>query len=331
MKKTIIPVMVSLIVITALLLGMWKYYDHIGKDMEQQGNNAAVYDRHYVLVSEDSSELWQSIYESAKEAAAKENIYLEWVGAGSPAEYTLEDCMSIAVASKVDGIILYPGNSDAVTEQINEAVEKGIPVVTVLGDDNESERVSFIGINSYQMGQLYGEQILELLQDGVNRVMVMVNASMEEVSTNLMYYQMNAVVEERKEETQKVEIFAYPINSTANFEAEEVIRDIFVHSEDLPDILICLDPVSAECAYQAIVDYNEVGNVNIIGYYTSDTILDAIRKGVIPATVTMDTEEIGQYSISALNEYLALGHVSDYFNVGLNMVTKSNLNQFRKR
>ena len=112
------------------------------------------------------------------------------------------------------------------------------------------------------------------------------------------------------------------MDSTANFEAEEVIRDIFINSDSLPDILICLDPVSTECAYQAIVDYNEVGNVNIVGYYTSDIVMNAIHKGLIPAAVTIDTGEIGRYSIDALNEYLSAGHVSNYFNVGLSIVTK---------
>ena len=322
MKKTIIPVGAALIAMTVMLLVMWIYYGRVVNKIEQQGDNATVYDKHYVMISEDSSELLMSIYESAREAAAGKNVYLEWVGASSPANNTLKDSMKVAIASKVDGIILYPGGELDVTEQINEAAEQDIPVVTVLNDCNESDRISFVGINSYQMGQIYGEQILNLLKDGMNRVLVLVNTSMEDVNTNLMYSQMNAVVEEGKSRAQKVEISAYTIDSIANFEAEEVIRDIFINSENLPDILICLDPVSTECAYQAIVDYNEVGNVNIVGYYTSDTILNGIHKGLIPAAVTIDTEEIGQYSIDALNEYLSVGHVSNYFNVGLSIVTK---------
>ena len=322
MKKTIIPITAVLIATTVLLLGMWSYYSRVVNEIEQQGSNAAVYDRHYVVVSEDSSELWQSIYESAREAAARENVYLEWIGANSPANYTLKDSMKVAIASKVDGIILYPWGGLDVTEQINEAAKQGIPVVTVLNDCNESDRISFVGINSHQMGQIYGEQILNLLEDGMNRVLVLVNTSMEDVNTNLMYSQMNAVVEAGKPRTKKVEISAYSVDSTANFEAEEVIRDIFINSDSLPDILICLDPVSTECAYQAIVDYNEVGNVNIVGYYTSDIVMNAIHKGLIPAAVTIDTGEIGRYSIDALNEYLSAGHVSNYFNVGLSIVTK---------
>ena len=106
MKKTIIPITAVLIATTVLLLGMWSYYSRVVNEIEQQGSNAAVYDRHYVVVSEDSSELWQSIYESAREAAARENVYLEWIGANSPANYTLKDSMKVAIASKVDGIIL---------------------------------------------------------------------------------------------------------------------------------------------------------------------------------------------------------------------------------
>ena len=36
-----------------------------------------------------------------------------------------------------------------------------------------------------------------------------------------------------------------------------------------------------ECVYQALIDYNQVGNVKVIGFYYSDVILDAIDKEII--------------------------------------------------
>ncbi|MDD3796107.1 MAG: sugar ABC transporter substrate-binding protein, partial [Lachnospiraceae bacterium] len=141
---------------------------------------------------------------------------------------------------------------------------------------------------------------------------------------------MNSVVEQGKKKGQTVNISTYSIDNSMSFDAEEVIRDIFVNSETLPDILICLDSVSTECACQAIIDYNEVGNVDIIGYYTSSSILDAIEKDLMPVTIVIDTEQIGQLSINALNEYHSLGYVSNYFNAELNIITKSNVNAFAR-
>lgn len=331
MKRTMFTLTLGAAAAVCLLAVMWFYCDRSIRRIDGQAGNDRVYDRHFILVTEDTSALWQAVYQSAAEAADRENVYLEWAGTDSMTDYSAADCMNIAIASRVDGIILQPDGSEAITEQINAAAEAGIPVVTVLYDATGSERISFVGVNSYQQGQVYGEQILDSLQEGENQVMVLLNASAEDVNMNLMYSQMNSVVERGKKADQKVEISTYSIDSSANFEAEETIRNIFVNEEILPDILICLDPVSTECACQAIVDYNQVGNVDIIGYYGSQIILDAISKGVIPGTVTINTEELGSYSVSALNEYLDQGYVSNYFNVDLNVIDSANVRQFQNR
>ncbi|MDD3795636.1 MAG: substrate-binding domain-containing protein, partial [Lachnospiraceae bacterium] len=267
MKKIIVPIILGLSAATAVLLGMWFYYNKSIREIEEQSMaSSTVYDKHYAMISgEDDSLLWRSIYNSAREYASGENAYLEWVGADSVTDYLAEDCIRIGIASKVDGIILQPDGSSTMTDLINSAAEQGIPVVTVLNDDSESSRVSFVGLNSYQMGEIYGQQILKLLGEGETSIQVLTHSSTEDINTNLMYSKMNSVVEQGKKKGQTVNISTYSIDNSMSFDAEEVIRDIFVNSETLPDILICLDSVSTECACQAIIDYNEVGNVDIIG------------------------------------------------------------------
>ena len=57
------------------------------------------------------------------------------------------------------------------------------------------------------------------------------------------------------------------MNTATSFDAEEDIRNIFVRRQQIPDILICLDLVSTECAMQALVDcaeyYLGIENFNI--------------------------------------------------------------------
>ena len=140
-----------------------------------------------------------------------------------------------------------------------------------------------------------------------------------------MYSQMAQKVENERPQDRQAVFSTFDVNTSTSFDAEEDIRDIFVHRNSLPDIMVCLDLISTECAYQALVDFNEVGNMDIVGYYASDTVLDGIRKGVISATLSLDAEEIGRLCIDALNEYCSLGHVSNYFNVGLEMITPEDL------
>ena len=331
MKKQVCFLLAGMSCLMFLLVGMGMFYRKIESEWNGQSSGGRVYDRHYVLISNDDSVLWQSIYESAKKKAEEQNVYLEWMGKNMLTSYTSDDCMKIAIASDVDGIILYPDDSIRQNELIGKAKEKDIPVVTVLADAPESARISHVGINNYQMGEIYGEWLLDSLKPGMNNIMILMDEQSEEVNKNLIYSKLYSIVEDGKRADQEVEIRLYSVDASLNFEAEEVIRDIILSGEPTPDILICTDSVSTERAFQAIIDFNKVGNVEVLGYYVTDTILDAINKGLIPATLVIDTEQIGILCVDALNEYLQYGHVSNYYNVQLNWVTRQNVQQYIER
>ena len=117
-----------------------------------------------------------------------------------------------------------------------------------------------------------------------------------------------------------MELRTESVDSRTDFDAEEVIRDVLLGKER-PDILICLNSAQTECAIQALIDYNLVGEVQVIGYYVTDQILQALRQELIPVTMTIDTDALGEDSVQALNEYLELGRVSSYYNITLSGIT----------
>lgn len=330
MKKSTITICIILSGCILLLMGMWIYFQKTLEivDIDQSGKSTT-YKKHYVLISEEkNSMLWQSIYESARAEAADSNAYLELISPNDDMEYSLPDCLQISIASQVDGIILRPDGSEEMRELIDEATEEGIPVVTILEDDTASRRLSFVGLNSYQMGDAYTAQIFQYMNTDHTEIMILADSRTKDTGASLVYNQIIKEVDRSKAPGQEVNINVYDVDSTSDFDSEEVIRDIFVNGDTLPDIMICLNEVVTECTYQALVDYNEVGNINIIGYYYSDLILDALLKGTIPATIALDTEEIGAYSINALEEFYSLGYTSNYYSVGLNIITSENASDF---
>ena len=147
--------------------------------------------------------------------------------------------------------------------------------------------------------------------------------------SNLVFYQVKKELESRKKTGQSVNLSEYCVDSSADFDTEEFVRDMFVNEESLPDVLVCMDEVVTECVYQALVDYNQVGNVKVIGYYYSDVILNAIDKGILSSTIAMDMDEVGKYSVNALEEYLSLGHSNGYYSVNQHVITKDNTDEYR--
>ena len=297
-----------------------------GKSVAQ----AREYKKHYVMISKNiSTPFWQSVYESAKKEAEDNNFYLEQIGSNLTEKYSIADYLRISIASKVDGIIVCPDGSDNVTEWINEAAKKGIPVITILNDDMDTKRVSFVGINSYELGLVYGEQILDQINKDTKNIRVLFHSSESNSTNDVVFNQIKKNLNDKLGEN-RVNISPYYISDDNEFDSEEAIRDIFIAQKDLPDILVCMEEVDTECACQAIVDYNKVGKVTIIGSYSSEAILEAIRKDLAAVTVAMDTVQLGKQSVQALLEYQEMGYVNNYYNVDLHIINKKNVQAYEE-
>ena len=332
MKKYIFTVFFIVSGCILFLSGTWIYFQKTLEKVDlNDGEKARAYEKHYLMISNDrDKDMWQSIYKSAASTAKDKNAYVELLSPEKRSGNTQEDCLRIGIASNVDGIILEADGSKEEKDLIAEASLKGIPVVTVLTDDSSSARISFVGVNSYQIGTAYTEELLGLLKpEGKTAIMFLMNADTWAQESNLAFYQVKKELEEKKTAKQDVDISQYAMNSKADFDTEEVVRDIFV-KEDLPDVLVCMDSVVTECVYQALIDYNQVGNVQVIGFYYSDSILDAISKGIISSSVTLDMTDVGEYSINALEEYSSLKHTNGYYSVGQNVITRENVREYRK-
>ena len=154
MKKSTLTVFFVLAGCMLFLSGIWIYFQ---KTLDQvdlgEGEGAAGYEKHYLMISgEENTLMWDSIYESASEAARDADAYVELLAPQRESTYTKADYLRIGIASKVDGIILEADGSAEEQELIQEAMDQNIPVVTVLTDDSSSARISFVGLNSYQPG-----------------------------------------------------------------------------------------------------------------------------------------------------------------------------------
>jgi ribose transport system substrate-binding protein len=279
------------------------------------------YQYHYAMLTENPEDvLWEAIYEGAKSEGALDNAYVEVLGTNINENISLKDMMEIAIYEKVDGILIMPNQEDDVTELMNQAVEQGISVVTVLEDDADSNRNSFVGINSYSLGQEYGYELMKLSQGRALKVTVLLHVNEQNANHNFVYSGLKETVQ-----NSNLELSEVIIDNKSAFRSEEAIRDLITSDESMPDVIVCLNATDTECAYQAVVDYNKVGEVNIIGYYSSDIINSAIEKNIITSTISFDGEEIGKTAIQALAELSQHHRVSDYFSLDVEILNKDNL------
>ncbi len=292
----------------------------------------ADYDKHYAFVAEEAdSDFWQEVFSSANEQARDYNIYLEDMSTSLGSESTTEELLRIAVNSKMDGIVYSGGADKKISDLIDKAADAGIGVVVLQNDVETSKRQCYVGLNYYELGQMYAIQIEKLIEEGAmadTTIDILVDGDMSEGASNLIImaiedYLREQSADEEGEEQQLPEIVVTRIEAEDIFSAEERIRNIFLEKENLPNIMLCVNSVYTRCAYQAVVDYNLVGQIQIIGYFANDTIIDAVDKQVIFSTISVDTDEMGKSCIQALYEYNMMGYTNSYLPVGIEVVDQA--------
>lgn len=323
-------VMTLLLVVMTAAIGIFAFRFYMGGIHEVADETE--YDKYYVMITEDrKASFWQSVYQGAYEEGLERNIYVDMLGDNLSHDYSREDLMNIAIASDVDGIIVAADESEQMSVLINEASAKGIPVVTLYGDNTHSDRCSFVGVGGYNLGSEYGGQVLRIIKESEakpkTKVAVLVNAYALDSGQNIICSGIQDTLDKAKEEGKEIEMTLVSVDDTNAFSVEESIRDIFME-EELPDIIICLNELNTTCVYQAVVDYNKVGKVSILGYYDSETIINAIDRNVIYATVSIDTDQMGRYCVDALSEYHELGYTSQYFTADIELIKKSNVHKY---
>lgn len=291
----------------------------------EEAEGTKTYDSHYkMIVGSGKNEFWQAVYASALKTAEDHDAYVEFHASDMGTGYDEIDYMEISIAAGVDGIILEFNGDEALKKEIDKAVEAGIPVITIMNDAPDSKRQSFVGVNDYQMGQAYGEQVAELLDENTEAVLVLLDSETGDFEKSQIYSQIsNAVMAE--DNRKRISVRAENLTPDNKFDIEEAIRTIFQSPEGPPQILVCMDEMTTECAYQAMIDFNMVGEVKIIGYYVSDTIRKAVEKELIPVTCMLDTEDMGSSCVEALWEFRQEGRVNSYYNAELKFLTKNEI------
>lgn len=292
------------------------------------------YKRHFVLIADKpDSVFWKNVYQSGAKEAKKNGALLEIMGKNMSSDYSIAEYMDMAIAMGVDGIIVNPDGSAEVRKKIDEAQQKKIPVITVMNDESASKRSSYVGINTYQLGDLYAQEIrkkMNILHKDEVKVNVLYDTESHSQAEGMIFNQLKGALNALHPGVKNVVVEPYSVAKENVFEKEEAIRKIFVGNDNVPDVLVCMDETETEYAYQAVIDYNYVGRVFVVGYYRSESILDAIEKGIITATLEPDAKQTGKNCVEPLIEYYDTGYVNSYYSIDCDFITSDNVAKYRK-
>jgi ribose transport system substrate-binding protein len=154
MRKSILLVLVALFALATVFGGFAQQKSVFA------GSSKEVY---YMVCFVTGVEYWVGVYEGFKLAAAQ--LGVETVYTGTP-EYDLNKELAVyaqVVAKNPAGILACPMVPDAFVDPINDAIDKGIPVMTFATDSPQSNRFAFITSDNVKEGYAAADAICKAL------------------------------------------------------------------------------------------------------------------------------------------------------------------------
>lgn len=317
---------IVLVLFFATVAGLFYYKEMINSLGRVQEEDFTEYHRLYAYIPEDpDSQLSTSIYKEISAYAAENGCYVEMTGQNLSTRYSKSDRLNIAISSKVDGIIVEGDDSAETLALIDKATANGIPVITVL-TDCDSTRKSFVGLNNFSLGTEYGEELLDIASDKNTypfKVLVLLDRD-DGNADDIIYSGIQESVADRR-----ITLMTSVIDTSSPFSAQEDVTNLLDSLDENPDVIISLNDRTSESVYQCIVDKNLVGQVTVLGYFDSETILKAIDRGSVYATFAIEANVVAKQCVDALNEYYNSGFVSDYYSSKYLLINRDNISEYR--
>lgn len=205
---------------------------------------------------------------------------------------------------EVNGIALAPQNDDRIRIRINELYEKGIPVVTLNTDIENSRRIAYVGSNYTKSGAT-AAGLLRLMAHGNVHIGIITGSSdilchterIAGFTSTLRPYQEHMHIVSIVE-TQDDEIESY----------EQTSRLLKEHPE-INALFFAAGGVYGGC--RAITSLGYAGKLCVIAFDKADTTEHFLQEGVLSAVICQQPRIQGRRPLDLLFNYLTSGELPE--------------------
>jgi ribose transport system substrate-binding protein len=275
------------------------------------------------MITRDTEEnFWEKVLFGAETIGKSEGVALEYFGSRSADAKEFERYLEIAVLSRVDGILCSIPSGTSFQHLINEAYEKKIPFVALGKDTLSSNNLSFVGINSYNLGFKSGVALANTVKKET-KVAVFINSSLADQSYDRYLYGFKRAIQDAQ--TIKVELI---INSKGESISAEEQTQLLLKNYPEIEAIVCTDANDTLGVAKVVVDLNRVSKTTIIGSGLTSEIANYIELGVIEGVLAMDPFELGVQGMSALLRLKQNKSQKEKYYIPLFFVNKDNVKQF---
>jgi ribose transport system substrate-binding protein len=252
-------------------------------------------DVYYMISTNLKLPYWQTVAKGFNKAAAQYKVTAKVVGPQSYDPLGEFDALQQASRTKPAGILISVSDVSILQREIDLAVQRGIPVITVDSDAFISRRLYFIGTNNLDAGRLGGYRLLEKL-GSKGRVVFFTIPGQPNLEERLSGFKEVLNLQPGIKIVDIVDIKGDA--STAFDKAQPFLT---LTGPQKIDAFVCLEAVSGKPVADAIKRAN-LHDRELLAWDADPGTLDAIKDGTIDATIAQKPYTMGYFGLKLLYE-----------------------------
>src|SRR5208283_4581581 len=249
----------------------------------------------YILITVNAKlPYWQTARAGLEKAAVQYGVKSDVRGPDNYDPQAEVQEFRTAVALKPAGILVSVADAGLMKPAIDDAINAGIPVITIDSDAPESKRLYFIGTNNLQAGRMGGDRVVQKLHG----------------KGSVVFYTMPQTNLEQRLKGYKdvfadhpgikiVEVFNIKGDSGNAF--DRTTHYLKEKSAERVDAFICLEASAGKDVAEALRRENATDRL-VVAMDVDEATLNLIKDGVIDSTIAQKPFTMAYYGLKALDD-----------------------------
>ncbi|MFD2670769.1 sugar ABC transporter substrate-binding protein [Marinicrinis sediminis] len=205
--------------------------------------------------------------------------------------------MDMAIAAKVDGMIVYGKETEAFDEIINKALMHGIPVMTIAADSDSKLRKTYIGSNHYAAGKEMGAYMLRTVNPRTK--VAVIRTELDETAEQQHLIGLKIAFSEYPE----LRVIDSSEQQAKNSSIEEAVKQVLNEHPDCRVFIAMEDNTAQEIAKELQRRF-DLRSFSIYAFEDSQETLRLMEHGVVKATIRHEPEQMGKTSLAAMLQWI---------------------------
>lgn len=267
------------------------------------------------------NEYWQACIKGIEAADAEFGTNTQVIGPRTADNFAVEiiDYMCAAIDSEPDGIMLYAG-IEGLHPLIDEAVEKGIHVLTIDADAPDTLREAYIGTNLYNFGYQAGVSLVNLT-GGSAKVGYVCSTFSAQSEVTVFEAFRDAIAD------YDIEIVSCKEGQADPDVASGVVADMLDENPEITAIF-CTAGYNITGAGR-VKEARGLDDLMLVGFDDVEENLAFVRKGIIDALLVQSPEQMGYQGVRLMRDCINSGELqNESYDTGSILVTQDNVDSY---